>query len=864
MSDLPPPADETPTQVFPGLRLGLPRTIPKATSRSRLEQVVTQGLRRTTVCLVTAPAGFGKTTLVSQVLRSRAQPAAWVALKASANDPVIFWKACVDALQQIDPTLQRLPAHTTSFPIDLAALPIPITLVMDDYQTITNPLIHQQMTQVVPHLPDSFRVCILSRQRCPLNLARLQAIHQVTQLTAADLRFTGEEFEAFVRKTLGLTIDKPMQDTILRMSAGWPAVAHLLLQEHVRSPHPQPELDQWRMLGSLAGDYLEQEILAQLGEEERVFSQQIAILDRVDEVVCQAITGASETGSRLAVLEQHLLITPQAEPGMHGLQLHPVLRRMLQNRLQREQSALLQDLHQRAAAYFQAHERPSEAIDHLLQANVYAEAEQQITEQAVARLVAGEHQRLHNWLNALPPSRLHANPYLHVMLAWTDFMRGPFEQAQAALENDLTAPVTAGVSERELLRAEIALLQGDLQTGVFHAQQALQVLPETTAFWRGLALTILGYSHWLGGEMEAAHQSIARLSTTHSEGLQLIAACNQAAADFEQVLTSAKTDLSRYGLAAAVAHLSLGLVYYTWNRLETAAEAVREGLRLGQPWVYFSSVLPGYFLEAQIDTLRGRDAAARLALEHAETYIRLASLRPLQHLLEAHRARLQLLRGQLNPARRWALRLSWQETDPIDVNTIGRLMTYVQIMIASHEGQRIRPLLERLEVVVQSWGWGWMLLEVQLHRVLVDWSLGETSAALERLHSVLTWAEPEGHMRLFLDHGRLMESVLRHLDPPEHRSAYVQELLRCFEEEARFSTTVPLYETEVAPESPILSHREREVLQWLETGASNKAIADHLVITEGTVKTHIKSILRKLNVRSRTEAAAQAHKLHLI
>ncbi len=899
MSDTPsdPPTSSQPSILLSKLRP--PHSLRRPIARARLEKRLSGILHRGRVGLVIAPAGFGKTTLVAQALQQWSHPATWLQLESEDNDPKRFWAYVLRALMLIHPSLTSLLDDViaqwdvrkliSELINTLAQDSRPWAFVLDNFHEITLADIHQQMDHFIHHAPEALRLLVISRHDPPFTVARLEATHQVDWIRQDDLRFTAMEGRDFTDRTLGLRLPEAGIEHLMRLTEGWPAALHLMAlwwQDH-RGEQLPPDTIITHV--SHLTRFFDEEIFHPLPSTVQEFLLLTAPLGDLDEPLCRAVAGNPTRASPLADLVREQLFTIRLDSDRSHYRYHSLLATYLQDKLRREHPDWLPLIHQRAAAYYLEQQAVPQAIEHLLKAGDWSQAEVWIRQQAAGMLVSGSHVTLGRWLEAAPPGHLERQPRLTVYYAWVLSARGRFEQTEALLriaesqlgpqEQPADDDQSLLIGEIAILRSEIAHFRNDLQQAVEQAQKALRLIPEDQSFFRGLALMHLGYNHWLVGELRHAQhifqETFTGLPQSDGDRMRLLGECSQAnllillgqlhsaAAIFERVMTVAASQPEHYRMPAAIAHISRGLIAYAWNQLETAAELVRRGLELGQDWIYINSLLPGYFILAQIEQARRRYAAVEEALQAAERFIQIGHLTPLQAILDAHRARMRLHSNDIQHATRWAQRMRPANILPLSPSNIGIATAYAEIMIATGQADAVYVLLQQMDEQARNWYWGWMQLEIMLVQTLADWEMGQTTPALARLRQIVLQAEAEGHIRLFLQRGRIVETLLRQMIGSDSPSPYVAEILRCFEDE---SQTVPTIAFDTASSSSAivaeLSSREYQILKLLEQGATNRAIADQLVIAEGTVKTHIKHILHKLNARTRSEALAKARDIN--
>jgi LuxR family transcriptional regulator, maltose regulon positive regulatory protein len=880
-------------------KLRVPHTIPGVIARTALQNHLLQTLDHVSVCLVTAPAGFGKTTLVSQTLRLWNHRASWLQLDAEDNDPTKFWVYVVSALQNLHP---ELPPYTSSMDISpgnyepliqianaLEKVNEPFALVLDDFHHITSEAIYRQLEWFISRELPTLRLILISRVESPLNLARIQVRHQLETLGAEILRFTKIETVAFLRDTMALDVKNTVVEQLWEISEGWPAALHLLALG-LRNHNELAFARQFAFSDANLAHYFDEEVFNPLAPAAQDFLLRTALLGDLHPELCQAVTGLDSWHFLEQLTNNQLFVTQLDDEGQH-YRYHSLFAEYLQARVKRDHPDWIHTTHQLAAEYYRQRKQIQPAIEHALLSENYVYAENLICDNAWNLITSGMRDTVGLWFERIPSEYLKTKPRLSVCYAWVIFLQGQFDRAKhylGRLEEEFSLnPDSLSAKDQQIvigeiytLRAHIAHLEGHLVESIEHAQQAVRVLPEDQTLMRTFALVTLGYTQWMEGNATAAQQPIddemlfaymddpltrLLLQCNQANMLILLGNLHEAAQMLEKLLVGAEAEPPKYQLVAAITHIELGLLNYAWNNLNLAADHVRTGLKLGQPWVYMSVLLPGYITLFRIEQARNRTNAAERVLNELERHIQTGHLVPMEELLEINRLRLEIARNNFAPARRWALRFDELDT-PLgnDSIAIWRYLTYVEVMLVEGNAvaaESILDLLKRLNSYCGILSLAWMQLDVQLLQCVAHWIMGHKAPALNLLQDTISRAEPEHHIRLFLDRGTIIETMLHHLEAPTN---YIRELIEAFEEEPRSISWIAYDLAPTSKSSEILSAREREILFLIGEGATNGEVAERLVIAEGTVKTHVKHILRKLNAQNRTEAITKARARSLI
>lgn len=876
----------------------IPQSIPSAFRRDQLETRLLKALDYVSVCLVTAPAGFGKTTIVSQSLRQWGHPIAWLQLDLEDNDPTQFWSYFVAALQMIHPDLpDYTPSIVSSSDSNEALIKIanyleqvkqPFALVLDDFHHIVSDAIYRQLEWFISRELFSLRLIVISRNEGRLHLARLQVRHHLEIVDMESLRFTPNEVKTFLKTTMTLAVDDTVVTGLAQASEGWPAALHLMALRLRHQPQGHFYAEQFGFLDKNITHYFDEEIFNPLSREVQDFILRTSILKDIQPELCRAVAGVDGLQFLEQLNRNQSFVMRMDSNGIH-YRYHSLFAEYLQLRLKGDYPEWFATAHRQAAVYFQQHNMMELAVDHAIASGDMAYAETLLSENAWNFISLGRRETVRSWIESIPTERLDNNPRLCIHYAWVLYLQGQFERIEdyllsadrwlsrkAHLLSKHDSQMLRG--EIHTIRAFLAHLSGDLQLAVEHAQHALQFLPEDQSFMRGCALGNLGYAQWLDGDTVAGQQAIESDSfplypsneltrlvfqSNQANMLILLGHLHEAAQLFRNVIATAQTDPQRYRIVSAMAYCGMGLVEFAWNNLDEAAEDVKFGLEIGQPWIYMNALLPAYLILARIEQTRHHHRASEQALSEMERHIQAGHLTQMRELLEINRIRLKMMRGDQASARKWTLRLQ-NDDERIEANStaIWRYVTQAEVHISQNQFDEALDLLRRLNALCGLLALGWMQLDVQLLQCIAYWQLEQEETALTLLREVLVRAEPEGHIRLFLDRGADVEEMLRHLHDPLYSSSYLSDLLCAFEVESRYETGTQATEEALIFER--LSPRELEIISLIAQGASNKDIADKLVISEGTVKTHVKHILSKLGAQNRTDAIAKARSRSLL
>jgi ATP/maltotriose-dependent transcriptional regulator MalT len=906
--------DTLPIQRDPLLSIKLhpPRPRSRLVARSYLVERLQQGMERP-LTLVSAPAGFGKTTLLAQWLTESGTPIAWLSLEPEDNEPMRFFCYVLSALQTLHPQLGTVVRTLLEAPqpgplervLTLLISDIlehstgDFALALDDYHVIEANATHRGMGFLLEHLPPHMHLIIATRADPPLPLGRLRARGQLTEVRATDLRFDANEAGSFLHTVMGLDLSAPDIAVLERRTEGW--IAGLQLASLALQGRAEVSVFLSGFTGShrFVFDYLSEEVLSRQPEQVQAFLLHTSILERLSGPLCDAVTGQQKGQATLAALDQANLFVVPLDDERHWYRYHHLFAEVLRNRLQQTDPTLVSQLHLRASAWYEQQGLFVGAVQHALAASDVGRAADLIENIDVGSWAGlGEHvHRVLDWLERLPDTLVRTRPLLciahAVALMFTNQLREAEARLQAA-EHCLEAGVSAEQSrvlrgQVLAIRGNIARYMGDLVHCVVHSQQALQLLPEEEMTMRPIAKMNAAHAFLVSGDVSAVPERLAADSVTSMRasgnpsgtlrGLTTLARLQvvqgrlrQAAATYEEAAGVAPGQEGLQALVGSPAYyFGLGDVLREWNVLDVAEPTLSLGMELvrGSLAVDAEMVTLGYLTLARLQMAR---AEHKQALTTLDTLTRLGQERSFAPNLIARgaaiRAQVELAKGDLRAAASWVEQRGIStEDDNLGYLREREYLTLARVRIAQRRVdpsasffQNTLQLLDRLLQDAQAKARRSSILELLLLQCLAKEAQGERDEAFSRLKQALSLAEPEGYVRLFVDEGVPMLALLRQAQVRGIVPHYVALLLTAFGE--------PLDAARLSSDSGALidplTGREREVLQLLAEGASNREIAQRLILSVGTVKKYVFNICGKLGVQSRTQALARARALHLL
>ncbi len=901
-------------------KLYIPPSPQKVVARSRLVERLNEGFslgRKLT--LISAPAGFGKSTLVSEWIASCGRPAAWLSLDESDNSPARFLIYIIGALQTISPNLgaeildalqspqaPSIDSILTALLNEITTIPNDFIFVLDDYHLTDSKSVDDTLTFLIEHLPLQMHLVITTREDPVLPIPRLRARNQLVEVRAADLRFTPSEATEFLNQMMNLSLSVEEVTALESRTEGWIAGLQLAALSM------KGQQDVHGFIQSFAGDhryivdYLVEEVLQRQSETVRNFLLQTSILERLNGPLCDAVTAQPGSNARLESLQRGNLFLIPLDDQRNWYRYHHLFADVLRMRLMAEQPDLVSALHQRASEWYEQNGFTADAIRHALEAKNFDRAANLI-EQAVPEARRNRQETtLLDWLKALPDEVLEHRPVLSVHYAGTLLQLGQLDGVEKRLQQGerwLNIPSDTKVqpvyAEEEDFRrmpglvsmyhAAIALIHADVTNTMKHARQVLKFAREDDDLLRGSSSSLLGLAFWASGDLTTAYEmfstgmthllkigfipDVIGGSVTLAE-LRITQGClREAMSIYERGLQLATKQGAPALRGAADMHVGMSELYREYNDLNAAEKHLLKSKELGElnglpKNPYRWRVATAHLLET-----RGEwDDALDLLDEAEKLYV--GDFSPNVRPTLALKARVWIRQGELERALDWARerKLSIAE-EPSYLREFEQI-TFVRILLAQSQSDHSDNLLDdaigflsRLLKAADEGGRVGSVIEILILQALAHQMREDVPAALSALERALKLAEPENYIRIFVNEGAAMAALLREVAArkimPED---YTGSLLSAFEAERKgLDVETPLF---VAPVSgsliEALSQRELDILRLFKTELSGPEIAQELVIALSTVRTHTKSIYSKLNVNSRRAAVKRAIELGLI
>ncbi|MGB8981953.1 MAG: tetratricopeptide repeat protein [Anaerolineales bacterium] len=897
-------------------KLYIPPPRSKAVLRPRLIEQLNEGLHRK-LTLISASAGFGKTTLVSEWIVACGRAGAWLSLDEGDNDPTRFLTYLVAALKAIDanigtgalgvlqsPQPPPIESILTALLNEVAAIPDNFVLVLDDYHIIDSKPVDNALAFLIEHLPPQMHLVITTREDPQFPLARLRARGQLTELRAADLRFTPAEAAEFLNQMMGLNLSAENIAALESRTEGWITGLQLAALALQGSHSIQGHSDTSRFIQSFTGshrfvlDYLVEEVLQRQPEHIRSFLLQTSILERLSGPLCAAVTEQTDSSGLLETLERGNLFIVPLDDQRQWYRYHHLFAEVLLAHALEEQPDQIPLLHKRASAWYEQNNLPAEAIRHALAARDFERAAGLIEKAYPAMDATFQHTAWLGWVRKLPDEVARVRPVLSVDYARALMDIGEFEagkpwllDAEQRLEGSAEGMVVADEEQFRTLpgmialgRSSLAQFQGDIEGVVKYAERALELSPEEDHINHAMAAVTLGTAYWDRGDLDGAQRALSVWMNYCQKAGNLIFAIATSAYLAEIIVAQGRLREAertyKQSIQLALTHdqvrhvtsnlyLGLGLLCHEQGDQQAAAQHLRKSGELGEQtalndWPYRWRLAKARLKEAEGDL----DTALDLLDDARGLYVKTSV--PDFHPIDALKARMYLRQGRLSEALDWARERGLSVDDDLSYLCEFEHITLARILIAQHQNdpvagsiQEAIALLERLLQAAEAGRRMGSVIEILVVQALALQAQGNVSQALASLVHALTLAEPEGYVRIFVDEGEPMRSLIEMQSRSQEKTfpGYVDKLLAAF---AR-PTAIPQPKTNDLQSIIIepLSERELEVLRLLGTELSGPEIASELIVSLNTLRTHTKNIFNKLGVNNRRAAVRRAEELDL-
>jgi LuxR family maltose regulon positive regulatory protein len=866
--------------------------------RARLIDALEDSIPRFKLILMAAPAGYGKTTLLADWAHASQYLVAWLLVSEEDNDLTRFLRYLLAGWEKVQPEVREsslgllLGAAEPDKDAVLSAFinvandaPNHTVIVLDDCHLIEDISIHQALTFLLDHLPPTLHFVLATRAEPPLPLARYRARHELLEFRTDDLQFLPEETADFLNHLMQLDLTHDELTALHAQLEGWIAGLQLVAlsrQRRLASTDAPVITGKHRFIA----DYLSEDVLAHLPDNLRQFLLQTSILDHLCGSSCDAVTERTDGQETLELLERENVFLASLDDTREWYRYHQLFAEFLQGELHRRYPDEIATLHGRAARWYLAHNLPEQAFQHAVERGDMDLVIRLFERYFPIMVVGGEISVLERWLKALPEAWHAAHPMIGVAHAYILIYTGQFEAGIRFLD-EVEQLARAQIEEMRrplawvtAVRCFIACYQNNLAQAEMYADRALRDLPEEDLHLRNGINGSLGDTYRRNGRWEEAKACYLKTldfphaQTFHARSVMAFGALADldlrqgqlqgAAAYWRRALAILGDRRSWGSLPLSLigwVHIRMGEILYEWNDLKEASNYLSQGLERAELSGDAQTMLAAHLIAGRLKLTAGDSAAAGERLEQARPLIEHASFPDWIGRFERLQLECWLAQGRTRVAVDWANRVlegNAQEGRPASDEA---QLAIARALIAKGDApslERALALLRPLLQAAETEGRAGIQIEALALQALACWRRGEHAGAMTALEHALRIAEPEGYVRLFADFGLPMARLLQEARSRDVLPEYVEKLLAAYVGDLAIAASA----AGALPEP--LSLREREVLQLIAAGLTNREIAEALIISPETVKKHTSSIYSKLSVSNRTEAASRARELHLL
>lgn len=889
--------------LFLRTKLMPPRSHPNLVARDTLWSRLDAGLNGK-LTLLSAPAGAGKTTLVSQWLATRSEPTAWLSLEPGDSDPVRFWRYFVAACEAFSPEIGRnifplleSPQRDLTEVIPAALINVlaqadgQYLLALDDYHTITSQVVHDSVAYLIDHLPANLHLILITRHDPPLPLARLRARDNLSEFRNDELRFSHVEIQRFFEQVAQLSLPAETIDYLEIRTEGWCAGLRLITLALLRRGPQEVE----SFLHGLGGthrpilDYLVSDVLFAQPEKTQIFLLQTCFLKRLTGSLCDVVTGSTDSRELLETLEAAnvFLVAWGSDNRYDWYRYHPLFAEAMQHyaRHQLDEADHRAQL-EWASIWYEQHGLLAEAVDAALDAQAFSRAAALI-EHLLSDDFPNELVTLRGWIERLPEEILPDHPevafayaaailftperHLRPTLAAVDHPLRMAEQRWEAEEKH------EQLGRGAALRALTSMWQGDMPAAYALAHEALRLIPESSPdMWRGSALILASREALDAGQLNAAQRFVLEAralneAARNPDGTRAATIIHgyicyeqgqlhQSFHLLQQILIQV-SDGNQYETVSDRGYIcwGLGLIEFEWNDLEAAHQHTADAARIGKQIADIHLEVLATILLARVEHAQGRSKQAQHLLEALVTA---APPGDLLWSIQAWQAQLALVGNDLPLVELWRARQAWRQETALSPALIAQenLLT-ARLHLLNEQPEAALEILERHYAEVHAAGWIRAELEALLLLVWATHLQDDRAHTHTLLHHALALAQPENIRRPFLDEGEPLIVAIREALPDMQDQRLLSFARALLVDHAQTGTRAKVA-ADVLPDS--LSAQEQRVLRLLAAGLSNGEIAQEFVVSVNTIKSQLKSIYRKLNVSNREEAREAAHDFHLL
>jgi len=886
-------------------KLFIPKLSANLVPRQRLYERLDEGLTRK-LTLISAPAGFGKSTLVADWLSECDQPVAWLSLDEGDNDPVRFWTYLIAAIQTVHseaggearqivsaPQLRSTEPVAISLINDISQFTYDLIVVLDDYHVIEAEGVHEGVSYVLEHQPPNLHIVLSTRADPSISLARLRAHSQLIEIRAEDLQFSMVEATTLLNEKMGLNLKPEHIEALNTHTESWVVGLQLAALSMKGKPSYDTFVEEFTGGHKFILDYLIEEVLVTLPDEQRGFMLRTSILERFCGMLCRAVTGDPSSGKMLdEIRKSNLFLIPLDTEG-RWFRYHHLFAEVLYALLEQDHPDEIGPLHLKAAIWLESEGYPGEAMDHVLRSGDELQSRELFLKHWMTVLHKGEVATVLRWLDALPEKIERNDPSVSLARCWALFLSWQYsaiephlEQANNAYERLVDEGSLSGelqdqiASQLAMMRSVLARNRGEHARSVAYVEEAARLMPSEMAEGIGTVWNMLAAARAGAGDFDGTIEAYARgIALSHAEG-NLVGAygCTYGQVMYMLIqgrLTEAE-EFCRSSIDRAIheghgdfpatgwLHIVMARIEMERGRLDEAEVYLRDGLRIARPGGFSEAVRSGRYLRARLADARGDLEAASDILQDTARIVNAMNEPYLTGELNWQWAIHCLNAGNLDFAREKLHILEEKAEVTQHANLLlWRRWLFPRVLCAEERySEALTALDESIRSARAMKSNGELIHLLALQAIALD-AFGDRMPAHSALREALALGATEGYIWLWLNAGPGIGPLLRNLradrDTPQSFHPYIDSLLEACQAVFGESTRP---QPEALPDP--LTSREMEILCLIGQGYSNPEIASKLVVTINTVKKHTSNIYGKLGVRSRTQAIARAHELNLL
>jgi LuxR family maltose regulon positive regulatory protein len=879
-------------------KLYIPSPASNLVQRPRLIEKLNQYLERE-ITLVSAPAGYGKTTLLSAWIQQIEYPTAWISLDETDNEVSLFLEYLVAAFQTIQVewgkmALAQLPELSVSEirdPItallnDIATSGSDVLLVLDDYHVISSETIHETINFMLKHLPPNLRLVIATRMDPPLRLAQLRAKGALAEIRTKDLYFTPKESALFFTQTMELKLEAGDIDRLVTRTEGWIAGLQLAAIALREQPDHSAFIQSYTGDDRYVLDYLMDEVLSHQPREIQTFLLNTAILTRMNAGLCDAVLDwqTGKSSGILTSLDQANLFVIPLDNRRDWYRYHHLFGSLLFHRLKQNPQVNISALHLRASTWYELNGFIDDAIRHAIQANALQRLASLVERHTFHLGDQSNLQVLVHWLDSQPREVLCRFPWLFIAKAQILAKAAQYELMASLLdqaEECFTQPNPRAACAIATLRAYRAEYLGDIKALTRHTEQALACLPPEDSTQRSLVYIFLASAQYNRGDIPASEASLqeayhAALEVgDHNHAIVALSKAGMSkfmrgaiSSGIETMHTALQLaeenqrPRSHQVLSIGYTHILLGTMLIERGEIKDALHQIRNGIRMcefiGRADVIvtgYSHLSRGLLADGDLDAaLTAIQKAFRQASQETGT----APPSGVVESIEADIIGVQLARGDVAIASSWTDRLGLSEDDPITFANRNVYTTFARFLIAIHKHAKAIEVLDILVTINKNACHQIALMKTLIMKAVAHYLKQEEDSAINSLEKALTIAKPDGLIQAFLNEGESMAQLLYQASLQGIYPKFCSQILE------HFSRPIQPHQDSQDELIEPLSSRETEVLVLIAKGYTNQEIGQELHLSLYTIKSHARNIFGKLGVKNRTEAVAKARLIGIL